>query len=159
MQTHHRIYLNYIVVKKISLLFLLILFQSCWICPERHSLEYEYETKIIKVLSDGYVIESIKITEYISKKGYVEYIDSNCVEIKPNGRLLNNHIDLLKINKNYSAKGTEVKQILSLRDLAFEIMIINPKLKLDDEDSRSYIYFITDSLTKDKIIAESNGCK
>ena len=92
-------------MKKFSLLLLVAFLQSCWICPERHNLEFEYDTKIIKVLSEGYYVESIKITEYIRKEGYVEFIDSNYVEIKQKGKLLNRSIDLQDLNKNYSAKG------------------------------------------------------
>lgn len=95
-------------------------------------MEFEYNNKIIKVLSDGYYIESIKIVEYVPKKGYVEYIDSNYVEIKPNGILLNNRIDLLNLNTNYNAKRIGLKQILSKRELAFEIMVKDPKLKLEN---------------------------
>lgn len=146
-------------MKKISLLLLAVLLQSCWICPERHNLEFEYDTKIIKVLSEGYYFESIKITEYIPKEGYVEFIDSNYVEIKQNGKLLSKSIDLRNLNKNYTAKGIDIKEILSKKEIAFEIMIKNPKLKIEDEDSRSFIYFVTDSLTKGKLIVESNGCK
>jgi DNA-binding protein len=146
-------------MKKISLLLLAGLLQSCWICPERHNLEFEYDTKIIKVLSEGYYIESIKITEYIPKEGYVDFIDSNYVEIKQNGKLLSRSIDLRNLNKNYSAKGIDIKKILSKKEIAFEIMIKNPKLKIEDQDSRSFIYFVTDSLTKGKLIVESNGCK
>lgn len=146
-------------MKKFSLLLLVAFLQSCWICPERHNLEFEYDTKIIKVLSEGYYVESIKITEYIRKEGYVEFIDSNYVEIKQKGKLLNRSIDLQDLNKNYSAKGIDIKAILSKKEIAFEIMIKNPKLKIEDEDSRSFIYFVTDSLTKGKLIVESNGCK
>lgn len=146
-------------MKKISLLLLVVLLQSCWICPERHNLEFDYDTKIIKVLSEGYYIESIKMTEYIPKEGYVEFIDSNYVEIKQRGKLLNKSIDLRDLNKNYSAKGIDIKKMLSKRELAFEIMVKNPKLKIEDEDARSFVYFVTDSLTKGKLIAESNGCK
>ena len=146
-------------MKKFSLLLLVAFLQSCWICPERHNLEFEYDTKIIKVLSEGYYVESIKITEYIRKEGYVEFIDSNYVEIKQKGKLLNRSIDLQDLNKNYSAKGIDIKAILSKKEIAFEIMIKNPKLKIEDEDSRSFIYFVTDSLTKGKLIVESNSCK
>ncbi|WP_281635808.1 hypothetical protein [Flavobacterium marginilacus] len=146
-------------MKKILLLLLIILFQSCWICPERHNLEFDNNTKIIKVLSEGYYFESIKITEYIPKEGYVEFIDSNYVEIKQKGKLLNNLIDFRNLNNNYNIKGIDIEKILSKREIAFEIMVKNPKLKTEDEDSRSFIYFVTDSLTKGKLIAESNGCK
>ncbi|MBC7847630.1 MAG: hypothetical protein H7Y10_14205 [Flavobacterium sp.] len=146
-------------MKKISLLLLVVFLQSCWICPERHNLEFEYDTKIFKVLSEGYYVESIKITEYIPKEGYVEFIDSNYVEIKQNGKLLSRRIDLRNLNENYSAKGIDIKEILSKKEIAFEIMIKNPKLKIEDEDSRSFIYFVTDKLTKGKLIVESNGCK
>lgn len=146
-------------MKKIILLLLAILLQSCWICPDRHNLEFDYDTKIIKVLSEGYFVESIKITEYIQKEKYVEYIDSNYVEIKQNGTLLNQSIDLRELNKNYIAKGINLKEMLSKKEIAFEIMVKNPKLKTEDENARAFIYFITDSLTKGKLIAESNGCK
>lgn len=144
--------------KKLILLFFVLL-QSCWICPERHKLEFEYDSKIIKVLSEGYYIESIKMTEYIPKEGYVEYIDSNYVEIKQRGKLLNRTVDLLNLNRNYSAKGIDITKMLMKKEIAFEIIVKNPKLKMEDENARSFIYFVTDSLTKGKLIAESNGCK
>lgn len=143
-------------MKKKLLLLLVILLQSCWICPETHNLEFEYETKIIKVLSEGYYIESIKMTEYIPKEGYVKFIDSNYVLIKHRGKLLNKSIDLQDLNKNYITKGMDIKKMLSNREIAFEIVVKNPKLK--KEDARSFVYFVTDSQTKGKLIAQSKGC-
>lgn len=68
-------------MKKIPFLILIIFLQGCWICPERHNLEFDNDTKTISVISEDYYVKSIKMTEYIPKDGYVEYVDSNYVEI------------------------------------------------------------------------------
>ncbi|MFK7031811.1 hypothetical protein [Flavobacterium oreochromis] len=145
-------------MKKLLFLLILILSQSCWICPERHKIEFDNDTKKVKVLSDGYFIESIKMTEYIPKEGYIEPIDSNYVNIIPVGKL-EKKIDLNSITKNYTCTGINIEQLLTKKEIAFEIWVKNPDLEIGDEDAKSLVYFVTDSKSKGKTVEESNGCK
>ncbi|MGK4568122.1 hypothetical protein [Flavobacterium sp. 3HN19-14] len=145
-------------MRKIILLLVLILFQSCWICPDKHKIEFDNDEKTFTVLSDGFFIESIKMTEFIQKEGYIETIDSNSIKIASTGKL-QQKINLKSLTKNYSIVGINLKKMLEKKNIAFEVCVINPDLKVDDENANSLIYFVTDNTSKGKTVQESNGCK
>lgn len=146
-------------MKKILFLTIPFLLQSCF-CPKKHKMEYNNITKTIKVLSEDYYIRDIKIVEYIQRENYIELIDSNYVEIRNNGKFINNKIDLLDIDKKYKTIGKPVAEILMKRNIAFYIWIVNPKLKKTDVNYISLAELGIDKSSKAKIIFESNGgCK
>ncbi|MGK4568156.1 hypothetical protein [Flavobacterium sp. 3HN19-14] len=146
-------------MRKIVLILGLILFQSCWICPDRHKIEFDNDEKIFTVLSDGFFIESVKMTEYIQKEGYIETIDSNSITIASTGKQLQQNINLKSLTKNYSVVGIDLKKMLEKKNIAFEVWVKNSDLKVNDENAKSLVYFVTDNNSKGKTIQESNGCK
>lgn len=146
-------------MKIISLLLLILLFQSCWICPESHSVEYDAKTKTLKVLSEGYYIESVKLTEYIPKEGYIEEIDSNYTKISQTSNKVNRTLNLLNLNSNYIAKGKNIQNLLDKNELVFEIRIIKPG-KIKKLAEKDYINFASENLTDEIMIWKSSGgCK
>ncbi|MBZ4036423.1 hypothetical protein K6T82_16755 [Flavobacterium sp. 17A] len=123
-------------------------------------MEFDTIDKTIRVISKGYYIENIKIVEYIPKEGYIELIDSNYIEINKSGKIINDKIELLNSNKNYKITGKPISEILSKRNIAFYIWIVNPKLKKNDTNYGALAEFIIDSTSKKSIVFESNGgCK
>lgn len=129
-------------------------------CPKKHDLEFDNSNKTIKVLSENFYIDNIKIVEYIPKDGYIELIDSNYIEINKKGKLINNKIYLQDIGKNYISKGKPINEILAKKNIAFYIWIVNPKLKNSDTNHGALAEFIITSNSKEKFIFESNGgCK
>lgn len=146
-------------MKKIFFLIVSIFIQSCF-CPKKHNMEFNNVKKTIKVLSEDYYIDNIKIVEYIQKEKYIELIDSNYVTINKNGKLINSKIDLRNISKNYKTKGRPVDEILAKKNIAFYIWIVNPKLKNDDTNYGALAELTLDNNSMGKIIFESNGgCK
>ncbi|QOG03666.1 hypothetical protein [Flavobacterium sp. MDT1-60] len=123
-------------------------------------MEFDNINKTIKVVSEDYYIDNIKIVEYIQKENYIELIDSNYIEINKRGTIINNKIDLLAINKNYKTTGKPIKDVLKKKNIAFYIWIVNPKLKKKDTNYGALAEFVIDSISKKRIVFESNGgCK
>jgi hypothetical protein len=146
-------------MKNFLFLSLLTLIQGCWICPESHSVEYNAKTKTLKVLSEGYYIESVKLTEYIPKEGYIEEIDSNYTKISQTSNKVNRTLNLLNLNKNYIAKGKNIQNLLDEKELVFEIIIIKPG-KTKNLTETDYINFASENLTDEIMIWKSSGgCK
>lgn len=146
-------------MKKYIFLIIPIFLLGCF-CPKTHDLEFDNSNKTIKVLSEDYYIDNIKIVEYIPKEGYIELIDSNYIEINKKGKLINNKIYLQDIGKNYISKGKPINEILAKKNIAFYIWIVNPKLKNSDTNHGALAEFIINNNSKEKFIFESNGgCK
>ena len=103
-------------MRKIILIFTLILLQSCWVCPEKQSLEFTKSTKTIKILSEDYYIKSIRVTEYLPMENYIETVDSNYVEFTQNGVRGATEMTLENSGENYIRKGKSDFESLLKKD-------------------------------------------
>ena len=145
-------------MKKIIFVIIVVLCQSCWICPEKQSLEFTKSTKTIKILSEHYYIKSIRVTEYLPKKNFIELIDSNYVEFNQIGPRGAYEMSLDDIGENYWKKGnSNAKELLNKKYLEYIIKIekVDPEKKNDDSD-RDVIRFVSSELEKEKNVMESN---
>ncbi|BCY28873.1 hypothetical protein [Flavobacterium okayamense] len=146
-------------MKKLIVFIVLLSLQSCWICPEKQSIEFKNSTKSIKVLNDNYYIKSIKIVEFIPKEGYIEPIDSNYVEFVQIGARGASELSLFDISENYlnkSSKISNLKLFLNKQNLAYTIYIEKFENKKNGDLDIDHIYFISDEMKNDINIFESN---
>lgn len=145
-------------MKKWTFLILIIITNSCFICPEKISLEYTKSNKNIKILSNDFFIKSIKITEYIPKEKYIELVDSNFVEFYQSGARGAYEISINDIGENYSKKGNiEVGELLNKKYLEYVIRI--EKFETEKNNGgfdNDVIRFISSEIINDKNIFKSN---
>lgn len=82
-------------MKNPAIIFLFLLtFHSCWICPDPEYVEFDDSAKTITALSDDYFIESVTLTNYNQKDGYIELDTATSVTFKNSGQKESNKIDL-----------------------------------------------------------------
>jgi hypothetical protein len=144
-------------MKKIILLLFTIIFQSCFICPEKQSLEYTKSTKTIKILSKDYYIKSIRITEYLPKENYIETIDSNYVELIQKGARGATEMSLENNYENYVIKNkSDFEQFLKKDYLEFIIKLEKFENKKDGNFDNEIIRFVSTEITSEKNIFKSN---
>lgn len=145
-------------MKKWTFLILIIITNSCFICPEKISLEYTKSSKNIKILSNDFFIKSITITEYIPKEKYIELVDSNFVEFNQIGVRGAYEMSINDIGENYYKKGSiEVGELLNKKYLEHVIRIEKFETEKNNDGSDSdVIRFISSEIVNDKNIFTSN---
>lgn len=144
-------------MKKIIVLFIAIIFQSCWICPEKQSIEFTKSTKTIKVLSKDYYIKSIRITEYLPKENYIELVDSNYVELLQKGIRGATEMSLENCGKNYIQKGKfDLENLLKKDHLEYIINLEKFENKKDGNLDYETIRFVSEEIKTEKNIFQSN---
>jgi len=144
-------------MKKVTLLFIVILFQSCWICPEKQSLEFTKSTNTIKIISKDYYIKSIRITEYIPLENYIELIDSNYVEFFQVGARGAIEMCLNKYDENYIRKGkSDFESLLKKEHLEYVVNLEKFKNKRDSDLDNEIIRFVNREINAEKTIFKSN---
>lgn len=145
-------------MKKWTFLILIIITNSCFVCPEKISIEYTKSNKNIKILSDDFFIKSITITEYIPQEKYIELVDSNFVEYYQSGVRGAYEMSINDIGENYYKKGSiEVGELLNKKYLEYVIRIekFETEKKNDGFDS-DVLRFISSEIVNDKNIFTSN---
>jgi hypothetical protein len=144
-------------MKRILLLFIPILFQSCWVCPEKQSLEFTKSTKTINVLSEDYYIKSLRITEYLPKDNYIEMVDSNYVEFTQNGARGATEMEIKNSGENYIRKGKlDFENLLKKDHLEYVINLEKFENKKDGDFGKEIIRFVSEEIKAEKNIFESN---
>jgi|GEM_PF-5744468 len=144
-------------MRKIILLFTLILLQSCWVCPEKQSLEFTKSTKTIKILSEDYYIKSIRVSEYLPMENYIETVDSNYVEFTQNGVRGATEITLENSGENYITKGkSDFESLLKKDYLEYVINLEKFENKKDGNFDNEIIRFVSTEIKAEKNIFKSN---
>ena len=145
-------------MKKITLLFMIVLFQSCWVCPKKQSLEFTKSTKTIKILSDDYYIKSIRVTEYLPMEKYIETVDSNYVEFNQIGARGATELNLNNAGENYIRKGkSDFKELLNKKYLEYLIKLEKFDTKKEGNFDEETIRFVSEEIKAEKSIFESNA--
>jgi hypothetical protein len=144
-------------MKKIILLFIVILFQSCWICPEKQSLEFFKSTNSIKIISENYYIKSIRITEYIPMDNYIEPIDSNYVEFIQAGARGATEMCLNNYGENYTRKGTSnFENLLKKEYLEYVVNLEKFENKKNGDFDNEKIRFVSTQIKGEITVFKSN---
>jgi hypothetical protein len=137
------------------ILLLLFSLQSCWLCPDSHTIEYDSQSRKFKVLSEGYHLKSIKITKYNLEDGFINHNDSNCTDIIVKNEF-KTIVALTNIKGNYIEKGENLQSMLANKNLEFFILIAKDK----DTSDVDGITFRSSDLEKGKNVFKSRGgCK
>ena len=119
--------------------------------------DFRKTSEKIKILSEDYYIKSIKITEYIPKKNYIETIDSNYIELLQKGARGATEISLKNNYENYITKGKfDIENFLKKDYLEFIIKLEKFKNKKDGNFDNEIIRFVSDEILKEKNIFKSN---
>lgn len=144
-------------MKRITFLFIILLFQACWICPEKQNLEFTKSTKTFKILSDDYYIKSIRLTEYLPMENYIETVDSNYVEFIQNGVRGAKEMSIGNVGENYIKKGkSDSESLLKKEYLEYIVNLEKFENKKDGNYDNDVIRFVSAEIKTEKSIFESN---
>lgn len=126
-----------------------LVFLTGCICPKSNDVEFDNTSKILKVLSEGFYIEDVTITECVQKEGYVSLINTNRSTIKQIEGSKANTLNLIHPGKNFRLEGIPYSKLMGYELLYYEVRIAyeNGNQNKDGFD-RDYIFFVQNRFEK-----------
>lgn len=136
-------------MKNTAIIFLLLLIlQSCWICPDPKFVEFDDSTKTITSLPDDYFIESVTLTKYIQRDGYIELDTTASLTFNNSGQKVSNKISLTETTDFEIEEGGNF-DLLENKPIQFQVRLRRREGN-DESAPVKEITFLSEEISENK---------